>query len=50
MPYAGVAQLAERQLPKLKAVGSRPITRSFRSLLCKGGFFNVVLLFKREVI
>ncbi len=25
---AGVAQLAERQLPKLKAVGSNPITRS----------------------
>ena len=25
---AGVAQLAERQLPKLKVVGSRPITRS----------------------
>ena len=25
---AGVAQLVERQLPKLKAVGSRPITRS----------------------
>src|SRR5690606_20131613 len=25
---AGVAQLVERQLPKLKAVGSNPITRS----------------------
>jgi hypothetical protein len=33
---AGVAQLVERQLPKLKAAGSRPVTRSV--------FFGVILI------
>ena len=27
-PHAGVAQLAEHQLPKLRVAGSRPVSRS----------------------
>lgn len=36
---AGVAQLAERELPKLEVVGSRPIARSRRPPSCaRNGF------------
>jgi hypothetical protein len=30
--HAGVAQLVERQLPKLNVVGSSPITRFYKSI------------------
>jgi hypothetical protein len=29
LPYADVAQLVERQLPKLEVAGSKPVVRSF---------------------
>ena len=30
--YAGVAQLVEHQLPKLRVAGPNPVSRSFRDL------------------
>ncbi len=32
--FAAVAQLVERQLPKLQVAGSRPVCRSERQVLC----------------
>ena len=42
---AGVAQLVERQLPKLQAVGSRPISRSRIPCSPSGTYDTIVSAF-----
>ena len=40
---AGVAQLVEHQLPKLRVAGSSPVSRSIETVYCKEIVFSCLI-------